>query len=170
MADYAAVFSQPIASGLLTIDAAGNPQITGRGFSNVVRDPPTGGFILSLDQGTGAADVGSGEGYTIGIIGPNGLDPMCARVAMTMRGGSTPPGVTTINNLSATFLSVPGMGSTQIRVITAIIDTASDPMGHGVPSPNGGGVEITVWNGCGPNDAQPATLVGPLFQGAMMFP
>src|SRR5271163_1321556 len=169
MADYAAVFAQPVAQALLLIDAAGDPFLAGNGFSSVVRDPATGGFILTLQEGTGVADVGSGEGLTVGIIGPNGLDPACARVAMTMRGGTTPPGVTTINNLSATFITTPGSGGTQMRVITAIIDAPMDPMGPGGPNANGGGLEIVVWNGCGAESAAPAALVGPLFQGAMQF-
>ncbi len=171
MADYAAVYAQPVAQALLTIDAAGNPQIAGRGFSDVTRDPATGGFLLTFDQGTGVADVGSGPDFTVGIIGPNGLDPACARVAMTMRGGTTAPGTTTINSLTATVVpGTPGMGGTQLSVVTSIIDTPNDPMGHGVPNANGGGLEIMVWNGCGPENAAPAALVGPLFQGAMQFP
>ena len=61
MADYAAAPLQPIAQALLTIDAAGNPQITGRGFSSVVRASAfPGDFLLTIDEGTGVADIGSG--------------------------------------------------------------------------------------------------------------
>lgn len=172
MADYAAVPVQPIAQALLTIDAAGNPQITGRGFSSVVRaSGAAGDFLLTMDEGTGAADVGSGDGFTIGVIGPNGLDPRFVRVVGTVRGGTTPPGGTDISQRSVSITSVPGEGATQIRMtLTTNLDAAADPMGAGVPNAHGSGLEIMVWNGnAGPDNAQ-AVIVGPLFQGAMQFP
>jgi len=172
MADYASVPVQPIAQGLLTIDAAGNPQITGRGFSSVVRGSGlVGDFVLTMDEGTGAADVGSGDGFTIGVIGPNGLDPRFVRIGLTVRGGTVPPGNTDITDRSAAITSVPGEGATQLRVALAVDPaTPADPMGFGVPNAHGSGLEIMVWNGnAGPDNAQ-ATIVGPLFQGAMQFP
>ncbi len=172
MADYAAVPVQPVAQALLTIDAAGNPQVTGRGFSTVVRATANpGDFLITMDEGVGAADVGSGPDFTVGVIGPNGLDPRFARVSLTMRGGTTPPGTTTIQDRSASLTSTPGEGATQIRVtLRNTGNTLTDPMGAGVPNANGSGLEIMVWNGnAGPDNAQ-AQLVGPLFQGAMQFP
>jgi hypothetical protein len=172
MADYAAVPVQPIAQALLTIDAAGNPQLTGRGFSGVVRASAfAGDFLLTLDEGTGAADVGSGEGFTMGIIGPNGLDPRFVRAAITIRGGTTAPGITDISDRSISITSVPGEGATQIRVaIATATDVSVDPMGFGVPNAHGSGMEIMVWNGnAGPDNAV-AVIIGPLFQGAMQFP
>jgi hypothetical protein len=179
MADYAAAPLQPIAQALLTIDAAGNPQITGRGFSSVVRASAfPGDFLLTIDEGTGVADIGSGGlvnepgfGYATGFVGPNGLDPRFVRASLTMRGGTTAPGVTTLSDLSVSFVSVPGQGVTQIRVsIATALDLPLDPMGFGVPNTDGSGLEIMLWNGnAGPDNAQ-AALVGPLFQGAMQFP
>jgi len=173
MTDYAAAPVQPIASALLTIDAAGNPQVTGRGFSAVTRSVPAslGDFLLTMDEGIGAADIGSGPDFTVGVIGPNGLDPACVRVGLTMRGGTTAPGVTTISARSVTITSTPGEGATQIRVTLRNTGNAlTDPMGPGAPNADGSGLEIMLWNGCPtPDDAQ-AQLVGPLFQGAMQFP
>jgi hypothetical protein len=181
MADYAAVPLQPIAHALLTIDAAGNPQITGRGFSSVERASAfAGDFLLTMDEGTGVADIGSGSvvgqagfGYATGIIGPNGLDPRFARVGVTMRGGTTAPGSTTIAQRMAEFVVTPGEGALQVRISLAGgagFDTPTDPMGAGAANANGSGVEIMVWNGnAGPDNAQ-QQLVGPLFQGAMQFP
>jgi hypothetical protein len=130
-----------------------------------------GDFLITMDEGTGAADIGSGEGFTVGVIGPNGLDPRFARVSLTMRGGTTPPGSTTIQERSVSLTSTPGEGATQIRV--SLRDTGNapqDPMGAGVPNAVGSGLEIMVWNGnAGPDNAQ-AVIVGPLFQGAMQFP
>jgi hypothetical protein len=174
MADYAGVPVQPIAHALLTIDAAMNPQITGRGFSNVIRASGSpGDFLLTMDEGTGAADIGSGPDFTVGVIGPNGLDPRFARVSITMRGGTTAPGSTTIAQRMVSLTSTPGEGATQIRVSIAGgpgFDNPLDPMGAGIPNATGSGMEIMVWNGnAGPDNAQ-AVLVGPLFQGAMQFP
>ena len=172
MADYAAVPVQPIAQALLTIDAAGNPQITGRGFSSVVRASGfAGDFLLTMDEGTGAADIGSGPDFTVGIIGPNGLDPRFVRVSVTIRGGTIMPGTTDISDRSVVITSVPGEGATQIRIAMAsALDAPLDPMGAGVPNAHGSGAEIMVWNGnAGPDNAQ-AVIVGPLFQGAMQFP
>jgi hypothetical protein len=179
MADYAAVPLQPIAQALLTIDAAGNPQLTGRGFSTVVRASVNpGDFLITMDEGTAVADIGSGGivgepgfGFSTGIVGPNGLDPRFVRVSLTMRGGTTAPGTTTVQERSVSITSVPGQGATQIRV--SLRDTGNapvDPMGAGVPNANGSGLEIMVWNGnAGPDNAQ-AQLVGPIFQGVMQFP
>lgn len=172
MADYAAVPVQPIAQALLTIDAAGNPQVTGRGFSGVVRASGfAGDFLLTMDEGTGAADIGSGPDFTVGVIGPNGLDPRFVRVAATIRGGTTAPGITDISDRSVSITSVPGEGATQIRIaIATAADVPTDPMGAGVPNAHGSGLEIMVWNGnAGPDNAQ-AVIIGPLFQGAMQFP
>jgi hypothetical protein len=179
MADYAATPLQPVAQALLTIDAAGNPQLTGRGFSTVVRASVNpGDFLLTMDEGTGIADIGSGEligqpglGFATGIIGPNGLDPRFARISLTMRGGTTAPGITTIQDRTVTITSVPGEGATQIHVALRNTGNApTDPMGFGVPNANGSGLEIMVWNGnAGPDNAQ-AQLVGPIFQGVIQFP
>jgi len=171
MTDYAAVPVQPIAAGVLSIDAAGNPQITGRGFSSVVRGSLSpGDFLLTMDEGTGAADIGSGPDFTVGVIGPNGLDPRFIRVSMMMRGGTTAPGSTTVTSKVAAFTSTPGEGVTQIRITTIDVAAFRDPMGFGVANAVGGGLEIMVWNGnAGPDNAQ-AVIIGPLFQGAMMFP
>jgi hypothetical protein len=172
MTDYAAVPVQPIAHALLTINAAGNPVITGRGFSNVTRGVgPIGDFILTMDEGVGAADVGSGSGFTIGVIGPNGIDPRFARVSITMRGGTGAPGTTTISSRIASLMSTPGEGAIQLGItLRNTVNALTDPMGSGVPDPAGSGAEIIVWNGnAGPDNAQ-AVLVGPLFQGAMQFP
>jgi len=172
MADYAAVPVQMVAQGLITIDAAGNPVVTGRGFSDIARGaPPAGNFILTFDQGTGVMDVGSGPGEASGIIGPLALDPRFARIAMQMRSGTTAPGTTTLSPRSATFITTPGEGAAQIQVVVVDpTDTPTDPMGAGAPNANGGGLEIVVWYGnAGPDDAQ-QQFVGPLFQGAMQFP
>jgi len=180
MADYAAVPLQPIADALLTINAAGNPVITGRGFSSVARPvgSPIGDFILTLDSGTGVSDIGSGSlvgepgfGFPDGFVGPNGLDPRFARVSVTMRGGTTAPGTTTISTRIATFITTPGSGALQIQItLRNTANAVTDPMGAGVANADGSGVEIMVWNGnAGPDNAT-AQLVGPLFQGAMQFP
>jgi hypothetical protein len=171
MADYAAVPVQPIADALLTINAAGNPVITGRGFSSVVRASVTGDFLLTFDDGIGVDDVGSGPDFTVGIIGPNGIDPRFARVSVTMRGGTTAPGVTTISERIVTFIVMPGSGALQIQLtLRNAANAVTDPMGAGVPNADGGGVEIMVWNGNAGSDIAQAQLVGPLFQGAMQFP
>jgi hypothetical protein len=179
MADYAAVPVQPIAQALLTIDAAGNPQITGKGFSDVVRASGNpGDFLLTLDEGTAVADIGSGGivdqpgfGYSTGIVGPNGIDPRFLRVAITIRGGTTAPGLTDLFDLSVLITSVPGQGVTQIHVaIATALDVPTDPMGLGVPNAHGSGMEIMVWNGNATPDNAQAELVGPLFQGVMQFP
>lgn len=172
MADYASVPVQPIAQALLTIDAAGNPQITGQGFSSVIRASMVAGdFLLTMEEGIGAADIGSGPDFTVGIIGPNGLDPRFLRASITVRGGTGAPGTTDIADRTVSVVSVPGEGATQIRVTVATAtDAHVDPMGAGIPSAHGSGLEIMVWNGnAGPDDAQ-AVIVGPLFQGAMQFP
>jgi hypothetical protein len=180
MADYSSTPIQIIAQGVLTIDAAGNPQISGSGFSIAARGAmATGDFVLTFDEGTSVADVGSGGivdepgfGYSTGIVGPNGIDPRFARVALTMRGGTTAPGTTTITDRSAAFVSVPGQGATQIQ-IGLFIDpaTPADPMGAGAPNANGGGLEIVIWYG---NAGQPDDFTqpqfGPLFQPVMQFP
>jgi len=170
MADYAAAPLQPLAQALLTIDASGTPQIAGRGFSSVARGAaPVGNFMLTLDEGTGVADVGSGPDFTVGIIGPNGLDPRLARVALTMRGGTTAPGTTTISDLNAVFTSIPGQGA-QLEIGLAIDPaTPADPMGPGAPNANGGGLEIMLWQVPTPDNVN-TVIVGPLFQGAMQFP
>lgn len=185
MADYAAVPLQPIADALLTINAAGNPVITGRGFSSVARPAgsPIGDFVLTFDEGIGVSDIGSGNtsivdgspvpgfGYTDGRVGPNGIDPRFARVNVTMRGGTTAPGTTTISSRIATFITTPGSGALQLEItLRNTANAVTDPMGAGVPNADGSGVEIMVWNGnAGPDNAA-AQLVGPLFQGAMKFP
>ena len=170
MADYAAAPLQPLAQALLTIDATNTPQITGRGFSSVARGAgPMGNFILTLDEGIGVADVGSGPDFTVGIIGPNGLDPRLARVAMTMRGGTTAPGTTLITDMSVNLVSVPGEGA-QLEIALALDPaTPADPMGAGVPNANGGGLEVMLWQVPTPDNVN-VQVVGPLFQGAMQFP
>lgn len=180
MADYAATPVQIIAQGVLTIDAAGNPQISGTGFSVAARGAfPVGDFVLSFDEGIGWADIGSGSlvgeagfGFPDGQIGPNGIDPRFARVSFTMRGGTTAPGTTTITDKAAVFVSVPGQGATQLHVGLAIDPaTPADPMGPGGPNANGGGLEIVIWYGnAGQSDNFTQQASGPLFQPAMMFP
>jgi hypothetical protein len=171
MADYAAVPVQPIAHGLLTINAGGNPIITGRGFASAVRVNPVGDFLLAFDHGVGVADIGSGPGFTVGIIGPNGLDPRFIRASITMRGGTTAPGLTTISSRIVTFVVTPGEGVVAVQItLRNTGNILTDPMGAGVANAAGSGVEIIVWNGnAGPDNAQ-AALVGPLFQNAFKFP
>lgn len=179
MADYAAAPSQVIAHGLITIDAAGDPMVTGRGFSIIERGVGLGNFILTFDAGVVIADIGSGSvtnaagfGYPDGTVGPYALDPRKARIAMTMRGGTTAPGATTISPLSASFIMTPGEGSTQIQVVpvNVVTDAATDPMGHGVANADGGGLEIIVWYGGATPDDATQQAFGPLYQSAMMFP
>lgn len=182
MSDYAAVPIQPIAQALLTIDAAGDPQLTGHGFSVVSRVTGVGDFLLTFAQGMGVADIGSGSvpiingspvpgfGFTDGRNGPNGLNPRFARVSTMARAGTTAPGTTTIVSRMATFTSVPGSGATQLRLtLRDVANALVDPMGAGAPSATGGGLEIMVWSTSVPDDAA-QKLVGPLFQGAMQFP
>jgi hypothetical protein len=172
MADYAAVPVQPIAHGLLTINAGGAPVITGRGFASAARTAnPAGDFILAFDQGVGVADIGSGPGFTVGVIGPNGLDPRFIRTSITMRGGTTAPGLTTISSRIVTFIVTPGQGVVAVQItLRNTANVLTDPMGAGVANANGSGVEIIIWNGnAGPDNAA-ASLVGPLFQNAFKFP
>jgi hypothetical protein len=182
MSDYAAVPVQPIAQALLTIDAAGDPQISGRGFSSVTRATGVGDFLLTFAQGIGVADIGSGSvsvvngsavpgfGFTDGRSGPNGLNPRFARVSTMMRAGTTAPGATLIVSRMATFTSVPGQGATQLRMtLRNVANALTDPMGAGAPNATGGGLEIMVWSTSIPDD-NAQKLVGPLFQGAMQFP
>lgn len=180
MSDYAAAPIQIIAHAILTIDAAGNPQVTGRGFKNVTRMTPIGDFQLDFDEGTSVADIGSGGivdepgfGYSTGIVGPNGVDPRFARVSTLMRGGTTAPGTTTISaNISVAFTSVPGQGATGFRLTTRNnADALVDPMGPGAPNANGSGLEIVVWYGnAGEPDDFTQPQFGPLFQPVMQFP
>jgi hypothetical protein len=180
MADYAATPLQVIAHGLIAIDAAGDPIVTGRGFSSIERS--TGGpgdFTLTFDEGTIASDISSGQlinqpggnGLPDGRIGPYAIDPDFARVAMMMRGGTTAPGSTTLTPRSVAFVSTPGAGATQIRVVVVDdTDTATDPMGPGAPNASGGGMEIIVWYGGAAPDDVTQQAVGPLYQPAMAFP
>jgi hypothetical protein len=183
MADYAAVPVQPIAFALLTINAAGNPVITGRGFSSAARASVTGDFLLTFDEGVGVADIGSGNvttvngqdvpgfGYPDGQIGPNGMDPNFGRVSVTMRAGTTAPGTTTISSRIVTWVVTPGSGALQLQItLRNTANAVTDPMGAGVANADGGGVEIMVWNGNAGPDAAAVQLVGPLFQVAMQFP
>ena len=177
MSDYAAAAIEIVAEGLLTIDVAGNPVITGRGFSSVVRVAPTGDFLFTFDEGVIAADVGSGSivnrpgfGAPDGRVGPNGIDPRSVRVALTMRSGTTMPGTTTIADKSVAIST--GPGGTQLRVgLGNIADAPTDPMGAGAPNAAGGGLEIIVFYG---NAGMPfdfsQQLVGPAYQPAMTFP
>jgi hypothetical protein len=185
---FDATVMQPLAQGLLTIDAAGDPIITGEGFSSVSRVTGTGDFLLDFDLGTGVEDVGSGSPFIVngqavpgiypnGIIGPNGVDPARAQVAMTMRGNSTAPlvpatpGSTTISSMSFEFIApTPGQGATQLRVfLRNNAAAATDPMGAGVTNVNGSGLEIFVWS-LASVDNVTQQLTGPLFQPAMQFP
>jgi len=185
---YDATVMQPIAQGLLTIDAAGDPVITGEGFASVSRVTGTGDFLIDFDMGTGTSDVGSGspsvvDGQAVsgifadGIIGPNGIDPARTIVVLTMRGNSTAPlvpatpGSTTIATLSFEFISpTPGEGATQLRVfLRNAADAATDPMGAGVANVNGSGLEILVWTlASADNVSQQA--IGPLYQPSFSFP
>jgi hypothetical protein len=183
-----AVAMQPIAQGLLTIDAAGDPIITGDGFSSVSRVTALGDFLLDLDLGTGVEDVGSGSPFIVngqavpgifpdGRIGPNGIDPNRTVTSMTMRGNSTDPldpatpGSTTVASMIFEFVAPsPGEGATQLRIfLRDSTDAATDPMGAGVPTVAGSGVEIMIWS-LASVDNVTQQLVGPLFQGAMQFP
>lgn len=178
MSDYAAATVQVIAEGLLTIDAAGNPQITGQGFASVARASVNAGdFLLDLEEGTGVADINSGTivnrpgtgGLPDGRIGPNGLDTRLLRVMMTMRGGTTAPGSTTISDMSVGFIAAPG--TTQIRIALGDpLDLPTDPMGAGAPNADGGGLEIIVFYGNAMPDSFTQQAFGPAYQPAMTFP
>jgi hypothetical protein len=180
MADYAATPLQAIAQALIAIDAAGDPIVSGRGFSSIERGAsPEGDFILTFDAGVLAADISSGQlvnqpggnGNSVGTVGPYALDPDFARVAMTMRGGSTAPGTSTLTPRSTSFITTPGQGATQIRVIVVNdADAPTDPMGAGVVNANGGGLELVVWYGGAAPDDVTQQIVGPLFQAALAFP
>ena len=187
MADYQSLI-QPVAQGLLTIDAAGDPVIVGQGFASVERNiaNPNGDFILTLDSGTDIADINSGPvagvaggwGLPDGFVGPNGLDPRLAHVTLTMRGGngagpSLAPGSTAISVLSASFIVTPGAGALQISIQTATTPALGgllDPSGMGgVANGVGSGLEIMVWKLATPDNVT-SVQVGPLFQPAMAFP
>ena len=178
MSDYAAASLQVIAEGLLTIDAAGDPQITGQGFASVTRASINpGDFRIDLEEGVGVADVSSGSivnvpgtnGYPDGRVGPNGLDTRLLRVAMTMRGGTTAPGTTTIADMSVGFVAA--AGTTQIRIALGnAFEVPTDPMGFGAPNAAGGGLEIIVFYGNATPDSFTQQLFGPNYQPAMMFP
>jgi len=172
----------PIAEALLTIDAAGDPQIIGNGFSAVARGPGNGNFLLTFDTGTGVEDVGSGSpivvdgqavpgGFAQRQIGPNGLDPRLARAAITVRGGTTAPGSTTLASQTAEFVvGAPGAGALTLQVVVRnAADAAIDPMGAGVPNAAGSGLEIMVWSFATPDDVT-VQQIGPLFQSSMQFP
>lgn len=185
MADYQSLI-QPIAQGLLTIDAAGDPVIVGQGFASVERGVnPAGDFLVNLDSGTIAADINSGPvagiagggGLPDGFVGPNGLDPRLAHVTLTMRGGTgaapgLAPGSTVISNLSASFVVTPGAGALQIAIQTSAVPALGgllDPTGAGVANGVGSGLEIMVWKLATPDNVT-SVQVGPLFQPAMAFP
>lgn len=185
---FDAVAMQPIAQGLLTIDAAGDPLITGDGFSSVSRVTATGDFLLEFDLGTGVEDVGSGSpsivngqpvsgGFADGHIGPNGIDPARTIVAMTMRGNSTAPlvpatpGETTISSLTFEFIAPsPGEGATQLRVfLRNTADAPTDPMGAGVPTTAGSGLEILIYSLSSVDNVNQQAF-GPLYQSSFKFP
>lgn len=178
MSDYAAATVQVIAEGLLTIDAAGNPQITGQGFAAVARASVNpGDFTLDLEEGTGVADVSSGTivnrpgtgGFPDGRVGPNGVDTRLLRVEMTMRGGTTAPGSTTIADLSVGFIAA--AGTTQLRIaLGTALDAPTDPMGAGAPNAAGGGLEIIVFYGNATPDSFTQQAFGPAYQPALTFP
>lgn len=180
MADYGAAPIKLIAHAILTIDAAGVPQVTGRGFSTVTRVTASGDFQLTFDEGVGFADIGSGSvvdvpgfGYPDGIIGPNGVDPRFARVAAQMRGGTTAPGATTITaNVGVAFTITPGQGATGFRLTMRDVgNTLRDPMGAGAPNANGSGLEIMVWYGnAGAADSFSQQAFGPAYQSVIQFP
>ena len=179
MADYAATPLQVLAQGFITIDAAGDPVVTGRGFGTIERGvSPLGDFILTFDEGSIAMDISSGpivnqpggNGLPDGRVGPNGLDPTKARIAMTMRGGTTAPGLTTLSPRSVQITTT-GSGATTIEVVVVNdVDAPTDPMGHGAPNADGGGIEIIIWYGGAAPDDVTQQVVGPLFQPAMVFP
>src|SRR5271157_5485419 len=174
MADYAATPIQLLAHGLITIDAAGDPAITGRGFGTIERGVSAqGDFIVTFDEGSIAMDVSSGpivnqpggNGLPDGRVGPNGLDPRKARIAMTMRGGTTAPGLTTLSPRSAEVTAIAGVTTIEVVVVNDA-DTPTDPMGAGAPNADGGGIEIIVWYGGAAPDDVTQQVVGPLFQPA----
>ena len=177
MSDYAAAPVQLLADALLVLDAAGVPQIVGRGFSSVARvGGGAGRFILTFDEGVVPEDVGSGMlvgrpgfGYTDGRVGPNGIDPSKVRVALTMRSGTTAPGSTLIADLNAQVAATPQ--GTQLEIALAdSLDAPLDPTGFGAPNAAGGGLEIVVFYGNATPDSFSQQLVGPAFQPAMKFP
>lgn len=177
MTDYAAAPIQPIAEALLIIDAAGNPQLVGHGFSSVVRVlPGPGRFRITFDEGVVPEDVGSGGlvnepgfGYTDGRVGPNGVDPNKLRVALTMRSGTTAPGSTTLADLNAS-VSVTPQGIQIDVAIANFLDAPTDPMGAGAPNANGGGLEIIAFYGNATADNFSQQLVGPNYQPVLQFP
>ena len=147
-----------------------------------------GDFLLDFDLGTGVSDVGSGspnivDGQAVaaqfpdGRIGPNGVDPARTFVSLTMRGNSTAPlvpatpGTTTVASLTFEFVApTPGEGATQLRVLLRnSVDAAVDPMGAGVPTTAGSGVEILVWTLASADNVN-QQAVGPLYQAAFKFP
>lgn len=181
MGDYQSLI-QPIAQALLTIDAAGDPVIVGQGFASVERGAaPAGDFLLTMDSGSGAADIGSGSlvgepgfGYPDGRVGPNGLDPRFAHVVLTVRGGAggLTNGATILSNLSASFVNAPDTGALQISIQTAAVPALGgqqDPMGAGVASIAGSGLEIMVWKLSTPDNVN-FQASGPLFQPSRQFP
>lgn len=177
MSDYAAAPMQVIAEALLIIDAAGDPQLVGHGFSSVVRVlPGPGRFLLTFSEGVVPPDIGSGGlvgrpgfGYTDGRVGPNGIDPTKVRVALTMRSGTTAPGTTTIADLNAQIAASPQGTQLEIALATAL-DAPTDPMGAGAPNADGGGLEIVVFYGNATADSFSQQLVGPGYQPVMTFP
>jgi hypothetical protein len=181
MADYQSLM-QPVAQGLLTIDAAGDPVIVGQGFALVERGTaPAGDFLITLDSGIGVADIGSGNvanepgfGYPDGTVGPNGLDPRLAHVSLTVRGGTggLTLGATQLSNLSASFVTAPDTGALQISIQTSSVPALGgqqDPSGPGAPNINGSGLEIMVWKLATPDNVTQQAF-GPLYQNAMQFP
>jgi hypothetical protein len=102
---------------------------------------------------------------------------MRTQVEFTMRGNSTAPlvpatpGSTTISSMSFEFIvPTPGQGATQLHVfLRNTVDAATDPMGAGVPTTAGSGLEIFVWSLASVDNAA-QQLTGPLFQPAMQFP
>lgn len=179
---YDAVDVIPIAQALLTIDTNGDPQVAGAGFATVSRGPGFGNFMLTLDMGTAVGDFGSGSpaiingqavqgGYSHREVGPNGLDPRFARAMVTVRGGTTAPGTTTLTSQSTEFVAgPPGSGSLVLQIVTRdVTDAAIDPMGAGVPNAAGSGIEIMVWSFATPDNVT-IQQFGPLFQSSMQFP
>jgi len=146
MTDYASTSQQFIAQGLITI-VDGAPVFSGRGFSAIERTPggaADGDFLLTFDDG---------------LPGAVGVDPTVSRVILTLRGGSGSPPVTTITQKSATWVTsgTTGVGCKQLRVITSVGGTGTDPTGA-----DAGGLELIVMKQATPSNYQ-VQISGPLY-------
>jgi hypothetical protein len=151
LTDFAAAPTQPIAQGVIFIDASNNPQFFGKGVAGIFRGAFPGTFLLVLGAVANPQNASA--------VGTIGLDPNFARSLVTVRGKATGLPSTTIDQKSVDYPSLPGGPAISVvRVVLIAAGVGVDPSGV-----NGNGCEVIVWNGNATPDNYSAKLVGPLF-------